>query len=263
MTRPPSMAPKPGPKRPGFRPPAAREMPQVEVERVDPQTVLQPRAPVQDLVDNMEDMDLSKVPLKALAEKQKQEKEALGPPPELADPVGDPLDVVITDDLVNSIAKKYGVVGDRYFDVEVPVGRMKLPIVVRVPEYEDGMWVLGHLSEKMKNSEDVSLLMTALQREEMTRQLVAARCVRKIDGHYVWDLFKARDAILKVVPTWDGEDYWRIPDFIQGTLAVAVYSYLIRFDPNLMFALADQVEEIHDRERGLTAEAAKDPSRAT
>jgi hypothetical protein len=267
------MGPNAGRNKPGFRPLETKQQaPQVEVERVDTSTLVSPKKKVAPLRSNEDFEEVKNTgPSKEALEKARKEREEKQPPPELQDPIPDPVDVIVTDDLLARLNAKYGGEESKFYDFEVYVKGQAMSLTVRKPEYEDGMWVLGVLSGKAKRGEDISLMMEATQREELMKHILASRVVVKIDGNWVWDIFKATRGILEVNPSWDGQDPLGIPDFLQGTIAISVYNFFRRLDPNLPFQVGAKVEEITAAARKKATEddgdeeeeAAEDPTPGT
>lgn len=251
MPTPPRMGPKvSGPTRPGFTPPRPGPAQQVEVEKFDPATLAAqaqvrqaPPAPVksreQDLMENAERIDLRNVPTKA---KKLDEDEP--PPMAPPDPPKDLMETLVTDDLISRLEAKFGVQPEKYHDADLEARGQTVKVSFRLPVYDDYIWAMAVLERKILAQEDTSLLQTEAQRNNMLMHLVSCRVVHKIEGQWIWDIFKRAAEIKTVNPAWSGTSMEGVPDFVQGTMAMSVYElFRKRLHADLLFDLEKAVRE--------------------
>lgn len=253
MPTPPRMGPKVGPAaRPGFTPPRPGPAPQVEVEKFDPATLAaqaqarqappQPapsfKSREQELMENAERIDLRNVQTKPPP--KEEEAPPLAPP----DPPKDPLETLVSDDLISRLEAQFGVQPEKIHDAKLEARGKSITVSFRLPVYDDYIWAMAVLERKILAQEDTSLLQTEAQRNNMLMHLVACRAVQKIEGQWLWDVFKRTAEIRAVNPAWSGESMEGVPDFVQGTMANAVYDlFRKRLHADLLFDLEKVVRE--------------------
>ncbi len=257
----------PGPARPQARPQLPRE-PDVEIMKVDPKVIFDaasapPKSPEQSFLERAQPVDTKKAKEakeKAAAEQAAREEAKLAAQnraPEVAEAAPDVLDTVVTDDLLAKLEEQFGFRPTDYREFAIPFGDGRvLKLTVRNPGYDDWVWMLAAMERKILAGEDVALMSSEASRKKMSTHLVACRCVLKVDGKWLWDLFKVREQILNANPSWNGESHIGVPDFLQGTLAQTLYRFMReRLDPDILFALegiidVDEPEVPDDKQAG-------------
>lgn len=276
MANPPRI---PGPGKSGFRVPSvpANPTPQIEVGKIDPKEIFEAQAraamppvpppadPEKSLLERGERIDFKANREKAAARRaaemgQTQQAEQQGPPKlEIADKPPPVIETAVSDDLIAQLEKEYGYATHEYTEVYLPIqsrgAQAKGMLVqIRLPQYEDWVWMLSVMERKIETGEDEALLQTALSRSEISQDLIACRCVVSIDGHWVWDVLKMRDQILLAMPDWDGKNYDAIPSFMKDALAKSIYHlFRKKFHPDLIFALSIAVRNLEKQQRETAA----------
>jgi len=152
---------------------------------------------------------------------------------------------MVSDDLLAQLEREFGTHPDVLKDVVLTVKDAKsLEVAIRAPSYDDYIWALAWFEEQGKpGNPDAGLFRTAQQRESLLKHLTACRCVQKIRGQWIWDIFKRQKQIRAVNPHWTGDRMTGVPDFIQGRLTIDVFKLLRKLHPDLMFNLESQVEQ--------------------
>ena len=237
--------------RPGFTPPKPQPEAQVEVEKFDPAMLAPqprpprpPRATEEDIMANAEPINL-KAPLRSATPPPQKPAEAPMTPPK---PQEEPLEKMVPDSLIARLEAKFGIQPETFHEAVLEAMGHKLNVTFRVPSYDDYIWSMAIIERKINAQEDESLLQTTTQRNNMLQHLVDCRAIVKLEGEWLWQVFKREAEIKTILPTWDGK--WdTIPDFIRGTMAVAVYDlFRKRLNADLLFALEAVVKRIEKPE---------------
>jgi len=231
--------------RPGFTPPKAQPEPQVEVEKFDPATLAPPprqrppRTTEEDLMANADPIN-TKAVFKSAAPPPKPAEAPMAPP----EPAKEPLEILVPDSLIAKLEAKFGIKPETFHEATLDALGQKLNITFRLPSYDDYIWSMAVIENKIVKQEDASLLATDSQRNNMLQHLADCRAIVKIEGEWLWQIYKREAEIKTVVPNWDGK--WdAIPDFIRGTMASAVYDlFRKRLHADLLFALEAAVKSV-------------------
>lgn len=247
---PPSLSMKPGPKVGAPRAaPASQQKPVVEAERLDPAVFgvgPKKKSAEQELLENAEPIGAPKAP----APEPAPRPVAAAPAPQAA-PAPAPKkeektlsEELIDDDLLSRLMTEYGIDPVKLHEASLDGEGLKKPLKVhfRTLTWDDYSWAMAHMQKKLSTPDEASFLQTEVQRTQMYQALTSCRCVLKIDGNWVWDIFKLRQLILDANPAWDGESHLGVPDFIVSTIAVKVFDlFRKKLHHDLLFALDDAV----------------------
>ena len=239
----------PGTKSFKATPPPAPPPSQVEVGKIDPKEIFDAQALArggeEGLLDRAQPIDYQANREKAAARlKAEQEKKVpQAPPIEFAEDPKDVIDTVVTDDLISRLEKEYGLSASKYTEAELPFQGKTMKVTLRAPDYDDWLWMMAFMERKIASGEDQALMSSEGVRKEIAESVIACRCLVRIDGAWLWDLFKVREQIQHVVPDWDGETYEAIPDFMRGALAQTAHQFFRKkLHPDVLFALAQAVK---------------------
>jgi hypothetical protein len=246
-----------GKNRPGFTPPRPQPEAQVEVEKFDPATLVRPpvRPPMSE--KDLEPLDLKK-PIPTEAPPPKPAEPAVAPP----EPMPDILEKMVPDSLISKLEARFGIQPEKFHEAVIEAMGQTLDVSFRIPAYDDYIWAMAVVERKLLNQEDASLLQTDAQRTNMMTHLVDCRAIVKIDGQWLWQVFNREAEIRTVVPSWDGQAWDVIPDFIRGTMATAVYElFRKRLHADLLFSLEKVVKEAEEAASSKEKED-EDPSSA-
>lgn len=259
--------------RTGFKPPPpppASGEAHVETQRIDPKQVFdaaalakQGKTREQDLMEHGTPIDLTKPPPKP------EDKKDPKPAPILTkSPPKDPMEAVVSDDLITKLEQEFGFERNVYVDKQLDFRGKKLTVTLRRNEDDDFLWAMAIIARMLRSQGSEAIMSEDVGRSQVLRRILAARMVIKIEGKPIWDLFKKRKEISAVVPNWDGESVEMIPDFMRGVLAQEVYElFRAKLHPDLMFALLEAVDELDMKEEipkeDESKEEPKDPSSAT
>lgn len=221
---------------------------QVETERIDPADVLAPRPAPQsfsgDVMQHAEPINTKVLPGAPLS----PEELAAAAPVLATEPPVSAIDLLVTDDLIARLEKELGFSNELH-DLDLKVGTTTVKVSVRKPEYDDYLWTMAVVERKVSTGEDQAILMTDGQREQVMGHMIAARCVVKIHGKNVWDVFKASDEVAEVVPSWAAnQGYGRLPDFMKAKFALSVFELFRRLHPDLLFALGRELAKLEKTE---------------
>jgi hypothetical protein len=249
---PPSMNMKPGSTLPGRKPSAPQARTFVESEKIDPSAFGIPRrkSPEQEILENAE-------PITPPPEPRPEPVIPDSPPlAEPKQPKTSVFDELVPESILDRIVREYGIVPTETFESSLVADGMAKPLVVchRALNWDDYNWGIGVLSDMLSSPEEKSFLASEGQRTQMYQAIVACRCVLKIDNDWVWDVFKARDAIANVNPSWTGDTQVGIPPTMIGLLAKQVLS-LFRTKLHFDFLVA-----LDEAVRSFTKEASSDDS---
>jgi len=233
------------------RPTPPEQQSQVETTKIDPKEFLDqalsgtaggaaPRSAAEGDRE-LEPFDLRNVPnrdavanakARQEAEKAKDAVETMLPP-EAEKSV---LEENLKGDTISRLEERFGMKPEVLHEVTIEASGQTLGLSMRLPLYDDFIWAVADVTSKAERGEDLSLLSTEEQRSQMLQHLSSCRCVMKIDGEWIWDVFDYRGAIQQMSPNWDGESYIKIPDAFMGTLARRVYHlFRFRLHPDILF----------------------------
>lgn len=248
--RPPRIGPK-GPQRNQIRPPAAKADPeeQVEMTKLDPQELLEaarqaqggPAPMERTSEEHLQPMNFREAPAVKPPQEEQPVPEVKLPPPKEAD---DPIDRGLPTPLVERLAARFKLKPEFLVEDVLECGGEKVPVSLRKPVYDDFLWTLGVLEEKIQTNEDTALIQGAAQQARFLQHLTAARTVMKIEGEWVWDAFNYRGLIQAAIPDWDGETFSPIPENFRGALAQSVHTLFRQLHPDMLFEL-DRVTRKH------------------
>jgi hypothetical protein len=202
------------------------------------------KTPEQELIENAEPIDFH-------ASKPAPIAPPPPPPPPPAVPEKSLTDTLVTDDLISKLVEEYGFDAASLTEVSLKGVGLKKPLSVhyRPLSWEDHTWGLAAVHFRLKNGQDTSLLETETQRTQFYKAITVCRTVVKIDGHWVWDLFKVRDLIKTANPAWSGETHIGVPDFLAGRIAQQVFDlFRKKLHYDLLFDLDAAVRKSGDGE---------------
>lgn len=235
--------------RPTIRPPAARPQPgqqTVEAEKIDPSVLgVTPRmvSKEQELLDNAEPIPLPEerpMPLPPVAT-----KEVNAAPTMPEEPKKSMFEEVVPTSLLDRIVKEYGLNRAVVHEALLDGPGLKSPLLVhfRALSWDDYNWGLGMMSNLI--TQDPQVFSSDAQRTQTYRDLVACRCVLKIDGHWVWDIFKMRQELLALNPAWTTDQQFGIPAHKINEMASQVFSlFREKLHYNLLSALGEAVRDV-------------------
>ena len=241
-TRPPRLQPSMSPK----RTPPPQEEEQVEMRKIDPKELLSKQVdrknqPVGTTSEHLIPMEFKSAP--TVKEEQQDESQAqpqyLPPPPE----EGDPLEKAISNRLIDRLSERFKLAPGKYKEAVLTAGNQEVSVALRRPSYDDVMWTLGILEQKIKSNIDTSLMMGEHQQAKYMQHHIACRTVVKIDGEWVWDIFEMTDSLKQDIPGWDGTTYASIPDSSISAIALGVYNLFRSLHADLLFELNNAVND--------------------
>lgn len=251
-----SMKPSVGPKRPQSQPP---QQTRVEAEKLDPAVFFGKRkSPEQELLENAEPI----VPQPQASRPPPPKTEDLPPEePEEKEREDSLYDKAISDSLLDKIVKQYGLDPVKIYDATLEASEVAnpLPVSFRALTWNDYNWGIGTMAELLK-SQDFAFVSTDLQRSQLYQALTACRCVLKIDGHWVWDIFKLTEDIKKMNPAWQGDNFG-VPPLVANMLALKVFDlFRNKLHYNLLYALEQVVRESSDAEGQESSDSEENPT---
>jgi len=242
---------------------------QVETTKIDPKAFLEQGLPgggpqsEAESTRELEPLDLNAIPVRSAVDaahrKQAEEKaaatlESFLPPEEEKDV----LEEAVKDDLISRLEERFGMKPEVLHEVVVEAGGKELRLSMRLPLYDDFIWAVGSVQQSISRGEDLALVESEEQRAQMLQHLSSSRCVMKIEGEWIWDVFDYRSAIQGMVENWDGESYMNVPEAFMGVLARRVYKlFRHRLHPDLLFEMNRRVTELLE-EFGPSKANAKD-----
>ena len=161
-------------------------------------------------------------------------------------------------DLVNRLEQRFGMKPEELHDVTLSAGGEDLVVSLRLPLYDDLIWAVAVITEELEQGQNIGVVQTDVQRERLLQHLSSVRCVVKIEGEWLWEIFNMGPAIKELSPGWSGESMITVPDFFQGTMAKQVWRlFRHRLHPDLLFDLNRKVENLL-AERGPAKEKEAD-----
>jgi len=156
------------------------------------------------------------------------------PPPKEAD---DPLDRGLKGSLIERLAERFKLKPEYMVEDYLVCGDQKVKVHIRKPVYDDFLWTLGVLEQRIESNIDTALMQGQAQQSKFLQHLTACRTVVKIEDEWVWDAFEFRELIKTAVPGWDGETFSPVPGNLVGALAESVHSLFRRLHPDMLFEL--------------------------
>ncbi len=250
-----SMKPGVGPKKP---PQAPQPQPtRVEASKLDPSVFGfgTKKSPEQELLENAE-------PITAPAPKQapppvQDIPEEPEPPKEKEKTV---FEAVVTGSLLDSLIREYGLDQVKTYEANLEASDYgkALPVTFRALNWDDYNWGLGILVDMVK-SPDFLYIKKEEQRNQLYKCITACRCVLKINGFWVWDLFEMTNDIKAMNPSWKGDTHVGIPSVAVSLLALKTFDlFKNKLHYNLLYALEQQIRETSDVEFLKEAEPEED-----
>ena len=165
----------------------------------------------------------------------------------------DVLEKALPDDLVTRLSERFKIAKERLVDVSVKAGGQTVVVSVRRSHYDDYMWAVGVVEERIKS--DSGIAASETRRLQYMEHITICRTVVKIEGEYVWDVFRHTEDIKAEAPDWDGVSYTGIPQKYLGVMAEQVYDLFRNLHYDFLFGLSRLAEEAFDE--------AADPNEAT
>ena len=240
------------PLSPGLKSPSAflssPKKTEVETTKIDPSSFLK-KTPTQELMENLE--PIGSAPARAPAppvEPPVFETPAV-PPPEPK-----PAPVILEDDILSSLIGEYGFEPMKLhrLDLTISASPKILVVDVRVPDWDDHSRSMLFMQNQLEDPAKRALVQTTTQQEQMYGIATACGCVVKINDHFVWDIFKVRDAIKLANPRWAGDTAVGVPDSIKIGLAEAVMDFFRhKIHPDFLLTLDEKIQEIQKNSVGL------------
>lgn len=239
-----SMKPSVGPKRP-----QPAQQTRVEAEKLDPSVFFGSRkSPEQELLENAEPIVPQTPPPQQAAVPPAEAPR--NEPEQRKEPEKSIYDRAIGDSLIDKLVKQYGLDPVKIYDASITAtdGAAPLPVSYRTLTWNDYNWGIGTTAELLKSS-DFSFVSTETQRSQLYQALTSCRCLLKIDGNWVWDVFELTDDIKSMNPAWKGDTHIGIPPLVTSMIALKVFDlFRNKLHYNLLYALEQVVRESSDAE---------------
>ena len=213
----------------------------VEMNKIDPKEMMEKAMESKTkpaLEDSLQPMGAPPPPQKV--EEPKPEEQYSLPPKKEED---DPLDRVLSNSLLDRLNERFDSRSATIKEVTLKIaGVSDMRLGVRRPTYDDYIWTLGVIEDKIETGKDKEFLKTAVQRENFMQHLSACRSVIKIEGNWVWDIFEWTDLIKSEVEGWDNAAD-KVPERFQTDITKSVHEFLRKLHPDVLFDLDDLIKE--------------------
>ena len=248
-----------GPIGPSKVPPEEAQETQVETTRIDPlafmeDAVARPpgsepsegaRSPAE-MDRDLEPMNFRAAPVRGAVDREAAKRKMKAAeqflPPEEEESL---LDQAVKGDLISRLEERFGMKPEKLYDVTLEAGGQDLEVSMRLPMYDDYIWAVAMIEQNAERGKDLSVLQTESQREQMLQHIASCRCVVKIEGECLWDIFDLREAILRLNPKWDGESMAQVPDVIQGIMGKNLHTlFRERLHADLLFEVNSKVSAL-------------------
>lgn len=159
-------------------------------------------------------------------------------PPPPAPP--DPLERVAPDSLLKRLEQRFSV--QRTFTKTLKSTLGDLTVVCRLRNFDDYLWAIDEIVREQ--AEPTAAAFGENARSALAKHASACRCVLKIEGEWVWDVFQLRADIQAVQPQWTGETHVGLPEFYVNVLARNVFDlFRHKLHSDLLFDLNSVLEE--------------------
>jgi hypothetical protein len=146
----------------------------------------------------------------------------------------------VPDSLLKRLEQRFSV--QTTFTRTLESARGSLTVECRPRRFDDYLWAIDEVTRELSGPMAASLGEAA--RSTLAKHASACRCVLKIDGEWIWDIFEMRQDIRAVQPSWSGESAVGLPDFYASLLARKVSDlFRHRLHPDLLFDLVNALQQ--------------------
>lgn len=231
-------------------PPQARQAPPqtVETTKLDPAELglgMVQKSKEQELLENAEPIFSPPPQPSQVKKKPAQQPPAVSP---IREPEKDALTTLVSTKLVDQLAREYGFDPIGLHAIDLKFKNKVLKVEFRAPTYDDYLWSLALLQRGLET--DDSYLQTDVQRQQFYTSIVSSRCVQKVNGQWLWDLFEIKDQIEAVAPMWRAESFVGVPDFMTGTMAkMTLDLFRTKLHYQFLYDLTDAIQALEREDK--------------